>query len=59
MADEDNAWVVFLTAGTSLFVVAFLLSDQTAWYVQYGAFALAMLVLVYAMVRGASRSEPA
>jgi membrane protein implicated in regulation of membrane protease activity len=59
MADEGDAWVAFLTAGTSLFVVAFLLLDRTAWYVRYGVFAVAMLVLVYAMVRGASRSEPA
>lgn len=51
MSDEFGAWVVLLTTGTALFVVAFLLLDSAVWYVQYGVFAAALLVLLFAVSR--------
>ena len=56
MSDEENTWVVFLTTGMALLVVALLLFDQSAWYVQYGLLAASVLLSVYAMVRSNSES---
>jgi hypothetical protein len=56
MSDEENTWVIFLTSGMALLVIALLLFDQSAWYVQYGLLAASMLLSVYAMVRADSES---
>jgi len=57
MSENDSEWVALLTGGMGAFVVAHLLFEGAVWYAQYGLYAVALLLLFAAVVRGGSESS--
>ena len=56
MDEQTDSWVPLLTTGMALTVVGTVLSDATAWYVQYSVLGLALLLLTLAASRAVSSS---
>jgi hypothetical protein len=49
MSSETDTWLVLLTAGMSLFVAGLLFMRAAPWYVEYGIYALALAVSLFAV----------
>ena len=49
MSSDSDTWVVLLTTGMGLFVAGLLFASGAAWYVEYGIYALALAVLLFAV----------
>lgn len=52
METESESWVALFTAGMSLNVVGLLLLDAMAWYVQYAALGLSVVLVGIAVLPG-------
>ncbi|WP_226039203.1 hypothetical protein [Natrinema sp. DC36] len=60
METGSESWVALLTVGMSLNVVGLLLLDTMAWYVQYAALGLSVVLVgiaVYQLTSAESRAE--
>jgi len=57
VSENDSEWVALLTGGVGVFVVAHLSFEGTVWHAQYGLYALSLVLLVGAMLRGRPESR--
>lgn len=51
MSDENETWVALLTAAMAVLVGSLLFLNDAVWYVQYGGFAVSLLLSLAVVVR--------
>lgn len=57
MTEQDNTWLIPMTGGLALSVIGMTMLETAAWFIQYGALGAGVVLSVFSLYQGTSRTR--